>query len=172
MLHPVKITEPQVLDQVYALRVKAWLADGINPDSNLEGIWKDEYEERARHWAVLDGEKVLAAARLSIHQSLGDVPSHYVFESLKFEAPTPIASINRLVVHPDGRGLGLSRKLDAIRLQEAKQEGCRTVVAYCLEARVPALERFGFVRVSPLNYRIERPFGPITALALYFTERC
>ena len=169
-LEPIEVNASEILNRIYRLRVDAWLASGINPVGSCSSEWEDEYESHARHWAVFDGERLLAAARLSIHQSLSEVPSSYVFDRLKFEAVPPIGSINRLVVHPDARGKGLSGKLDCVRVQTAARAGCSVVMAYCLEERIKPLEKLRFVSISPINFRIEHPFGPITALTLSLSK--
>jgi SAM-dependent methyltransferase len=66
---------------------------------------------------------------MSVHQRIEEVPDAGVYEGVFAEPPAgPIASFNRLVVHPRRRGRGLSRKLDEVRLNSAANCGCRSAI--------------------------------------------
>lgn len=133
------------LERIFRLRVEAWQTVGIAPELFPDGSWRDEYEDNARHWAVFDGERILAAARLTFHSHLAEAPNAGVFLDLNFDAAPPLASISRLVVHPTARGLGLSYKFDCVRLQTAQAAGCRTILAFTSsEVRLRSLMRQGF----------------------------
>jgi GNAT superfamily N-acetyltransferase len=171
-LEPIELTAnaPDMLEEIYRLRVDAWMTTGLGLGMFPNGMWIDEGEERHRHWVVFDDGRLVAAARLSIHERLCDVPCAHLFTDLHFPAAPPFGSINRLVVHPDARSRGLSKKLDQIRIEAAAAAGCRTIVAYWSRvtglARYHALERQGFVRISDFDFRHELPTGAVTALAL------
>jgi GNAT superfamily N-acetyltransferase len=164
---PQETGDPEVLERIYRFRVQ-WLLEGISPNPFPCGFWKDEHDEHAKHWVVMEGERLLAVARLCVHEKLSDVPGAQAFDGLNFEAVPPIASINRLAIHPEARGMGLSRKMDYARLSMADSLGCRTVVAFTHagESRIKSLERRGFAVISPINFRSQFPFGLVTALVL------
>jgi hypothetical protein len=66
----VEVTESESLRQILALRVLAWRSFiNIDPDL-LEGM--DKYDTTGRHWAIVDGNRFVAANR--IHESLGGSP--------------------------------------------------------------------------------------------------
>lgn len=74
-----------------------------------------------------DGGEIVAAARLCVHDRLADAPDGEMFESL--ELPTPVASLNRLVVSRAHRGLGLAHRFDALRIRRAAELGARVAIA-------------------------------------------
>src|SRR5690349_12814272 len=117
-IHPA--TEPAVFDAVVRLRLEAWTPQTPVP-LTLDDVL-DSFEQSARHWCGFDGEQVVAAARLSIHDRLEDVPEaeclHGVFAS---EPAGPIAFLSRLVVAATHRRRGLARELDEVRIRAAEQ---------------------------------------------------
>jgi predicted GNAT family N-acyltransferase len=119
--------DPDLLQQIGRLRVQAWETETKKAAEMVS--WVDQFDRVARHWVVFDNNQPVAAARLSIHQSLSEVPDAESYAGV-FEEPPPaaIASFNRLVVHPSARGAGLSKKLDRIRLVAANEAGCRSAL--------------------------------------------
>jgi predicted GNAT family N-acyltransferase len=89
----------------------------------------DEFDERAIHWTVYSDEKLIAAARLTVHTDLKDVPERRLFQQLS-EQPiaAPIGCLSRLVVHPSMRGRGLAAKLDKVRVEAAISAKCQTMI--------------------------------------------
>jgi GNAT superfamily N-acetyltransferase len=141
----VEVTDSAVLRQILALRVLAWRSF-INIDPELHE-WTDKHDATGRHWAILDGDTVVAAGRLSIHERLGDVPDSEVYVPvLSMPMAPPIASMNRLVVHPEYRGRGLSDELDEIRISAAEAAGCTCVIGHTNAGnkRIAQLVREGF----------------------------
>ena len=101
---PVEIDphDRPLLEKIGRLRVLAWSTVIPDAAAKVGDCWLDEYELEARHWCIFhDGEPV-AAARMSVHQRNEDVPDAEVYEGV-FAEPlaAPIASINRLVTHPE-----------------------------------------------------------------------
>ncbi|MCP9493354.1 MAG: GNAT family N-acetyltransferase [Pyrinomonadaceae bacterium MAG19_C2-C3] len=166
-LEPIEISDAATLERIFRLRVEAWQTVGIAPELFPNGSWQDEYEDEARHWAVFDGERLLAAARLTFHSHLAEVPNAGVFLDLNFDAAPPLASISRLVVHPAARGLGLSCKFDRVRLQTARDAGCRTILAFTSsDTRLRSLVRQGFMVLSSQKFYNEYTETLGTPLAL------
>jgi GNAT superfamily N-acetyltransferase len=141
----VEVSQSEILQQILSLRVLAWRSFiSIDPDLHE---WTDKYDDTGRHWAVLDGDKVAAAGRLSVHERLCDVPDSEVYTPvLTMSMSPPIGSMNRLVVHPDYRGRGLSDQLDEVRISAAEAAGCTCVIGHTHagDKRVAQLVREGF----------------------------
>jgi len=173
-LEPVEVEDTTTLQAIYKLRAEVWMGEGISAEIFPFGVWQDDCDKHAKHWVVFNKGQVIASARLSVHQSLKDVPNSKLYEGLSIKTLIPIASINRLVVRRDFRGIGLGKKLDLIRLYTASQLGCHTVVAYCVKAsgeeRIRSLKRRGFKIISPDNYYHLEPWGNVTAFVLYTTR--
>lgn len=128
--------------------------------------WLDEHDEHASHWACFISRRLVGAARLCVHASLRVVPHARLFDEL-LPSEGPYASINRLVVAPEARGLGVARHLDDVRL--AFIDGLRlTTVAFVWRAsgpeRLGALIRRGFNPMSGADWVEEPPFGAALAL--------
>lgn len=118
---------PVLLQRIGALRVQAWTTE--HPQAATMTEWLDGIDPRAWHWVIFDGDQMVAAARLSIHTSLCDLPDCKVYSDLLVAPPpAPMASLNRLVVHPSARGEGLSNRIDESRLCFARERGCRSIV--------------------------------------------
>ncbi|OYT70329.1 MAG: hypothetical protein CFK52_11335 [Chloracidobacterium sp. CP2_5A] len=168
----VEVSDLETIAAIQRLRAESWATTGLSASLFPNGQWRDPSEERPpfRHWAVFAGERIVAAGRLSIHAKLSEAPGGHLFAQLPCEIIPPIASINRLVVHPDARRQGLSRKLDEARLAAARAAGARTVLAYWSRitgmARYRSLESLGFVRVSEFDFFNEPPTGLVTAMIL------
>jgi GNAT superfamily N-acetyltransferase len=155
----VLLTDLRMLDLIYALRVEAWRARA--PDFPDMGVWTDTYDQVARHWAIAHGGKPIAAARMSIHARLADVPNGEIYDKiLPSDLAGPIASINRLVVHPDWAGKGLPKRLDEARIAAARQASCACVLVetYSGTKRVELLEALGF---KPLGLAGPYASGPL-----------
>lgn len=120
--------EPLVLEAILQLRQVVWAAQAPFPVS-FDDV-ADEFERTARHWAVFDGERVIASARLSIHGRIAEVPEAVCLAGVFAEQPPrPIGFMSRLVVAPDYRRRGLGRQLDEIRVAAADDAGCQSLLA-------------------------------------------
>ncbi len=169
-LEPVQVFDPEILRQIYRLRVEAWIPNGIEREKFPGDEFRDDDEENPvyQHWAVMNQGMVLAAGRVSIHPTIEDAPAGDLFKYLDFEQVPPFGKINRLVVHPKARRHGLARKLDHVRLEIARAAGARTILATWArptgEARYRMLEGQGFIRCSDFDIWHEFPIGMLTAL--------
>lgn len=169
-LEPVQVFDPEILRQIYRLRVDAWIPNGIERENFPHDEFRDDEDDEPgfQHWAVMNQGMVLAAGRVSIHPSIDDAPAGDLFRYLEFPQIPPFAKINRLVVHPKARRHGLARKLDHVRLGIARDAGARTVLATWArptgEARYKMLEAQGFIRCSDYDIWHEFPIGMLTAL--------
>jgi hypothetical protein len=125
---PVEIdpNDRSVLEKIGRLRIQAW---ETVPKGGPTDCWLDEFELVSRHWAIFHDREPVAAARLSVHLSLNEVPDAGVYaQSTLTNLPTPIGSINRLITHPAFRRRGFSLALDAVRVAAADAMGCRCIV--------------------------------------------
>jgi len=141
--------DEELLRQIGRLRVEAWETETARAAEMP--TWLDEFDQTARHWVVFREGTPIAAARLSVHQSLTEVPDAESYAGVFAEPPEPpIASLNRLVVHPSARGAGLSKQLDLVRLDAAESLGCCSVILSTASGprRVSQLIGWGFELVG------------------------
>ena len=151
-LNVFQTTEPKLLEAAFALRRQVWAKlPGVNAQSALSGGLDDGMDGAGLHWVVVAGGSVVASARLCVCASLDTLPDANVFRDSPAEVPLPTSAINRLVVHPEFRGLGVASRLDSVRISEARIRGCASVTAcwspFSGERRRCALESLGFVPV-------------------------
>lgn len=91
----------------------------------LEGSLDDQLDARAAHWAIFAGDELVAAARLTLHTTLADVPDNHLYVETDAEKLSyPLGYLSRLVVHPQMRKRGLARRLDELRIEAARSQGC------------------------------------------------
>lgn len=146
-------TSPQILHEVFRLRAMVWRE--LSGDSQFyKEEWTDQFDALAFHWVAIASGRVVAAARMTIHSSLIDIPDFRFFSGLDLRVSPPIAAISRLVVHPEFRGRGLSRQLDDLRLDAAVKMECRSVTVTSSKLsgirRLHSLQKRGFVAVAPI----------------------
>ena len=136
----------ELLAKVGRLRIEAWETETARAAEQT--AWVDEFDRVAWHWVVCRDGLPVAAARLSLHQGLAEVPDSECYAGV-FSSPPgpPIASLNRLVVHPSARGSGLGRRLDLLRLEAAERLGARVAILSTSsgQRRMEALAGLGFV---------------------------
>jgi predicted GNAT family N-acyltransferase len=133
----------------YALRYRVWSSEvQLAENFQKEGLIRDEHDSHARHWGVLsDKGNLVASARMCVHHDLQSISEADFYSQL--EVPSPVASINRLVVDQCVRGRKLGSSLDSHRIEAARMMGAACiVVAPTDDYRVRALGIAGFSLTS------------------------
>jgi GNAT superfamily N-acetyltransferase len=142
----IEAPSPDLLAEVYRLRVRAWAARNAAFPANLES-WSDPFDATAGHFVVTASGRPVAAARLTIHASPADAPDGELYAAMdSADAPPPVAALSRLVVCPRYAGRGLSRWLDIERMAHARRQGCKSLIV-CTgtsDDRIAQLHALGF----------------------------
>ena len=141
-----EITGTDIVPLTYELRYRVWSKETQLLDSfEKKGVICDEHESHSRHWAAFSPEgSLVASARLCIHATQQHLPDEYCYTEL--DLPTPLASINRLVVEKCARNRGLAKELDLQRIEAAKTAGAACIVAASSSGdRSRALQKLGFL---------------------------
>lgn len=151
----VHVSDPATLLQVQELRHLAWSSGGETPEFIAkQDILRDEHDVHGVHWIVKDRGSVIAAARLCIHRTLVCSPDPEALVGYEDVLRYPLASLTRLVVHPQFRGQGLASMLDEARIHYALIHHARSIVSIVeIEARMKKLERIGFCRLGTTKHR-------------------
>jgi GNAT superfamily N-acetyltransferase len=147
---------------IYRLRVAAWRAR--TPAFPDMPEWRDDFDDGAMHWAILHEGAPIAAARMTIHAALADLPNAEIYTRLlPADLAGPIASINRLVVDTAWAKRGLPRILDEARVDAARTSGCRHVLGetYAGGRRPDSLAYLGF---KPLGLTQSYVSGPLATV--------
>jgi predicted GNAT family N-acyltransferase len=146
-----EITGTQSVEDTFRLRYEVWNEqEELFPDVRKAGIIRDDHDAHAQHWAIFVGNEMVASARMCIHKLQTDTPDEMAFR--KIDLPSPVATINRLVVHKSARGLGLSRQLDTCRINAAREHAAKCIVGTAVKARIEGLQRVGF-ELTPFTYK-------------------
>lgn len=162
-LELIEVSYPDRLMEIGRFRIKAWQNEqGVNPIFFSRDVWIDVVDQHAFHWIITKNDEIVASARLSIHESLEDVPYAELLnteQSAGFQNCC-VASINRLVVLPEYRGIGLSSILDNIRIERAIQQKAACMIAFPQLSRLKTLGRRGFELIAQLENIPEMPERP------------
>ena len=159
--------DANLLEQVYILRVSAWRTQATIDSGIVE--WRDRFDQDGRHWAFICCNAPVAAVRLTIHDNVLDIPDAEVFDGiLPADTPLPIASYNRMVVHPSHRGMGLSSRLDEVSISAARDMGAACLVGstgsvHGNKRRVESMLRLGFNSCGCGNSYARVPYVPDSA---------
>jgi GNAT superfamily N-acetyltransferase len=126
------------------LRYEVWSAGGVELTKPEAGMIADSHDDHATHWGAFDGTRLVGAARLCLHETLAEAPDCDLFTGMNI--PSPVASMNRLVVIKSHRGHGIGKQLDQIRIQQGGSIGARTIIVAPVisPSRKHSLEAQGF----------------------------
>ena len=144
-LRDFAVLDETLLREIGRLRVAAWETE-TSRAAEMD-IWLDEFDRSARHWVVFCEGMPVAAARLSVHASLAEVPDAESYADVFTQPPpAPIASLNR------------SKRLDRIRLDAAEAMGCRSAILSTASGprRIRQLLGWGF-ELAGYGPRFEKP---------------
>lgn len=148
------------LPAIRSLRKEAWAGEpGVPPE--LAASWlagDDPHDRHGLHWVVREGSDIIAAARLCIHPDASELPDCSFYPSAPFGFAPPIGSLNRLVVHPQYRGCGLSKILDEARFKAAIDCGGQSVIAAVARTQLRSFPSLGFEVLSEFTAKFVR-FG-------------
>lgn len=129
LLKPELLTDTSRLQEIYDLRLNVWEHSGKSKFVNRKFYpngWHDHLDGSAFHWIVInDQNKIIASARLNIFNSLEEFPYFLSVKNFSLPDVMPFAFFSRLVVHPQYRQNGLSRKLYNDRTRFCEERGIR-----------------------------------------------
>jgi predicted GNAT family N-acyltransferase len=139
----IEISNTDWVPLTFQLRYAVWKVEtALLPHIVKQGLITDEHDAHARHWAAFVGDKIVAAARMCIHEVQEESPDAPAFS--RIQLPTPVATINRLIVVQSARKSGLAKQLDERRIFAAMSDGAKCIVGTAAPGRIAALGRLGF----------------------------
>lgn len=135
---PERASDAPTLEAIYRLRAAVWRETGdIAQAAFADGRWSDEHDPASLHWIVRDGDELVAAARLSVHERLADVPEAEEYAAVGLELEGRIAAPARVVVAAVARRHGLAWQLLDAQDAAARADGC----AFAVRQSSPAMSR-------------------------------
>ncbi len=165
-----------MLEQIFALRIAAW-RERVSNFPELES-WEDpfDFHPSTRHWVVTVEGTIVAAARLSLHDSIGASPDAGILPpAVQAMMTGRIGAFGRLFVRRSHAGLGLSQQLDRVRLGFARDQACQWVwgATHAGEHRIRNLAALGFQVVGPSLPYASQPLAslpPATIIRMQITD--
>ncbi len=135
---------PDRLTEMFRLRLAVWNGEGADPAAFAGGEWRDERDASRLHWIVLNEDRVVATASLSVHVSLADVEEGEVYLGAGLSAPGPVAAPARVTVAAECRGRGLAQALLEVQDAAALDAGATLAVRQASPSMRRLLERRGW----------------------------
>lgn len=128
-LRPELLTDKSRLHEIYDLRLNVWEHSGKSEFVNRKlypNGWNDDLDDEAFHWVIINNQnKIIASARLNIFDSFEEFPYYLSVKNFSLPDIMPFAFFSRLVVHPQYRQKGLSKKLFASRTRFCEERDIR-----------------------------------------------
>ena len=147
---PERVTDAGTLEAIYRLRAAVWRETGdIAQAAFGDGRWSDEHDPASTHWAVRDGDELVAAARLSVHERLADVPEAEEYAAAGLRLEGRIAAPARVVVAASARRHGLAAQLLDAQDEAGRAAGCTFAVRQSSPAMSRLLARRGWRDAGP-----------------------
>ena len=140
---------------MFRLRAAVWIHEGADPAAFPGGEYRDHRDASRLHWIVLDKNRVVATASLSLHSELADVEEGHVYLQASLSASGPVAAPARLTIEPEYRGGGLVRALLDAQDAAAVESGATLSVRQASPSLRPVLERRGWIAhgAGPIDAR-------------------
>ena len=155
---PKLLTDKSRLQEIYDLRVDVWenseKSEFVNRQLFPKG-WFDDLDDTGFHLFIADDQnKIIAAARLNLFNTLNDFPYYKFISHLNIPAITPFAFYSRLVVDPSFQGNGLSAKLDFSILDLCKTNNAFWVIGLSSDRTELMVTKLGFKNYgsAEINY--------------------
>lgn len=145
---PTLLTDKSRLQEIYDLRVEAWEDSDRNGSINkmkFPNGWFEEIDKEAYHFVIFDdNNKIGASARISLHNSINELPYPDAFENFDLPVERPFAFYSRLVVSSNHRSSFFFKKLDLSRTDFLKENKIAFAICTCKEKRLNSLLLIGF----------------------------
>lgn len=133
-----------LLKAIGSFRYEVWKTESKSfADVFPLGIWLDPDDMISKHFAVICDGQIVASARVSLHERLGDIPDFTLYQNIDDKFVYPIASFNRLVVKREYRQRGFASLLVEARLKYA-QKHAKGAVCIGHGRQAVRLQKFGF----------------------------
>jgi predicted GNAT family N-acyltransferase len=160
------VCPPERLTEMFRLRCAVWIGEGADPAAFPGGEWRDERDASRLHWIVLNEDRVVATASLSVHSSLADVEEGEVYVRAGVFSPGLIAAPARVTVAAECRGRFLAQKLLDVQDAAALEAGATLAVRQASPAMRRLLERRGWREHGPGPWDARFPGVPFTVMSL------
>lgn len=146
---PREVSDASSIEEICRLRATVWRKTGdISDRAFADGRWRDAFDDVSRHWVVTRNDEIVAAARLSLHDRLAQVPEADEYLAAGMRLDGVIAAPARVVVCPSARRRGLAGELLDAQEQAALRAGATHAVRQASPAMCRLLGRRGWRHVG------------------------
>jgi GNAT superfamily N-acetyltransferase len=135
------VCPPERLDEMFRLRLEVWLGEGADAAAFPGGEWRDARDASRLHWVVLNEDRVVATASLSLHDTLEDVEEGEVYLRAGLSAAGIVAAPARVTVSAECRGRGIAQQLLDMQDAAAREAGASLAVRQASPPMRRLLER-------------------------------
>lgn len=150
------------LREIRQLRRRAWGAEGLwPPGCDESGRFIDPVDELAMHWTVEQDGQLVAAARVSFHAGVSELPDEDERHPELAVLGGPLASLNRLVVAPEYRSRGYGRQVSQACIDSARASGCSAIIAASHGRGLDVFRKLKFAFIRPARTRFLRLNGTV-----------
>ena len=111
-------------------------------------------DPEAFHWVILDNNKVIAAARIAVVNSINEINEIEPIILDPIPGSKSYAYFSRLVVDTKYRNSGLAKLLDEIRCQFIKNTKLPVSIAIARYWRIKQLNSYGFEQLGPVRKKL------------------
>lgn len=164
-----------MLQEIAALRLRVWqpyVDKSNNARRRTLADWIDAVDHKAYHLTIMDLDDptmIAGAARLSLHDSLDDIPEPSIPRNFPDWRPDlPYAVFGRLVVEPHDRHHGFAHRLDARRNELARELGAKMALMLAAPWRRESLEKIGCETIGTIA---PEDHGYIDEVGVFLTKR-
>lgn len=106
------------ISQVRQLRFDVWKSI-VGDEIALQRFYDDGFDDHSHHVALLEGDEMLATARLTVCEAPAQIPDAESYQQMFKAMSFPLAILSRMVVRKDKQGLGYSTELTRQRISIA-----------------------------------------------------
>jgi GNAT superfamily N-acetyltransferase len=139
------LDDPRQIDAICRLRARVWrVANGIAQNAFPDGVWRDPYDDLAVHWMVHDEGRLIAAARLLLHERIEDAIEAFQYARYAIRWQGLIAAPDHVVVCPSAQGRGIASLLLAAQEEMARADGATFAIRQASPRMVQLLVRRGW----------------------------
>jgi hypothetical protein len=149
----IEVHEPEVVEEICQFRARVWMESaGAADDAFGPAGWRDPIDSHCRHWMIrAAGGLLVAAGRLSIHETLQGVHQREEYLRYGVACNGPVAAPDRVVVCPSAQGCGLGREILDVQDHAAREMGALRAVRQASPGMVRLLRHRGWKILGPAS---------------------
>ena len=151
---PTEFRDGENIVEICFFRAPVWSATGVLTPGAFSSTtgWRDPLDAVCRHWVVrVDLRNLVAAGRLSIHDSLHDVHESREYEQSGVTSTGPVAAPDRFVVLPQIQRAGFGRQILDVQDRAAHEVGAVIAVRQAPSTMTRLLVRRGWQILGPAS---------------------